>query len=300
MTHDLPTVLVFHSGALGDSVLLWPMLRRWSVSSRVILVTERAKAALAAEELGVGTLPADLPEFAQLWRTPGASDGPPGPLTGPALTLQGERVGRVVSFLTDDAAGIWAANARRAFPNAAIELRPAPIDRRAALCPSVVDERPVLRRVNARGPMVLHVGAGSRSKRWPLERWQALTDRLREGPARDRAGFSPPAITVVAGEVEAEQFDRSERSLFERLKGCFIFDLPSLAALLRSAVLVVGNDSGPTHLAAQLGVRTVALFGPTDPHRWAPIGPWTTVVAPASLEPMTWLSAELVADTIRA
>ncbi len=34
----------------------------------------------------------------------------------------------------------------------------------------------------------------------------------------------------------------------------------------------MGNDSGPTHLAAAVGCPTVALFGPTDPARWAPVG----------------------------
>ena len=34
----------------------------------------------------------------------------------------------------------------------------------------------------------------------------------------------------------------------------------------------VGNDSGVSHLAAALGVPTVALFGPTRPEHWAPRG----------------------------
>ena len=51
-------------------------------------------------------------------------------------------------------------------------------------------------------------------------------------------------------------------------------DLPLrlLAGVLTLADLFVGHDSGVTHLAALLGVPTVALFGPTDPARWAPRG----------------------------
>ena len=41
-------------------------------------------------------------------------------------------------------------------------------------------------------------------------------------------------------------------------------------ALLRGAECVVGGDTGPLHLAAALGTRTVALFGPTDPARNGP------------------------------
>jgi ADP-heptose:LPS heptosyltransferase len=42
----------------------------------------------------------------------------------------------------------------------------------------------------------------------------------------------------------------------------------------------VGNDSGVSHLAAALGVPTIAVFGPTDPTVWAPLGPKVAVVAP--------------------
>lgn len=55
-------------------------------------------------------------------------------------------------------------------------------------------------------------------------------------------------------------------------------DLNILAAVLAQASLFVGNDSGVTHLAASVGTSTVALFGPTDPSRWAPIGPAVQVL----------------------
>ena len=46
-----------------------------------------------------------------------------------------------------------------------------------------------------------------------------------------------------------------------------------LAAVLSRCRLYIGNDSGITHLAAALGVRTIALFLETDPRVWAPRGP---------------------------
>ncbi len=52
----------------------------------------------------------------------------------------------------------------------------------------------------------------------------------------------------------------------------------STARLASAARLFVGADTGPTHLAAAAGVPTVALFGPTDPARFAPIGPNTRLV----------------------
>ena len=49
---------------------------------------------------------------------------------------------------------------------------------------------------------------------------------------------------------------------------------PSLGefmALAKRAVLFIGNESGPMHLAAAAGCRVVAIFR-TDPARWGPLG----------------------------
>lgn len=51
-----------------------------------------------------------------------------------------------------------------------------------------------------------------------------------------------------------------------------------LAAILAQVQGYIGHDSGVTHLAALLGVPTVAMFGPTDEQRWAPRGAHVTVV----------------------
>lgn len=55
-------------------------------------------------------------------------------------------------------------------------------------------------------------------------------------------------------------------------------DLSTLAAIIKNAGLYVGQDSGITHLAAALGVPTVACFGPTDERRWGPRGRHVAVV----------------------
>lgn len=55
-------------------------------------------------------------------------------------------------------------------------------------------------------------------------------------------------------------------------------ELRTLAGVLSHATKFVGHDSGVTHLAALLGVRTVAFFGPTDPDRWAPLGSHVSVL----------------------
>ena len=65
-------------------------------------------------------------------------------------------------------------------------------------------------------------------------------------------------------------------------------DLQTVAGVLAQARLFVGQDSGITHLAGSMGVRTVALFGPTDPARWAPSGAHVTVVQGAPCFCRSW------------
>jgi ADP-heptose:LPS heptosyltransferase len=60
--------------------------------------------------------------------------------------------------------------------------------------------------------------------------------------------------------------------------------LPQLLGEISRARLFIGNDSGITHLAAYIGCPTVALYGPTDPRIWGPIGRRARVIWKARLE----------------
>ena len=71
-------------------------------------------------------------------------------------------------------------------------------------------------------------------------------------------------VEVLLGPVERE------RDLGNDLDSVQPPDLRSLAGLLDRASLFIGNDSGPGHIAAAVGTPTLSLFGPTDPHIWAP------------------------------
>lgn len=72
--------------------------------------------------------------------------------------------------------------------------------------------------------------------------------------------------------------------------------LVSLPALIKRADWVITNDSGPMHLAAALGVRTLALFGPTDPRVCGPypLNAPTNVVVQAPVSDMKLLTAREV------
>lgn len=119
--------------------------------------------------------------------------------------------------------------------------------------------------------VVLHPGSGSPKKNWPLERFVALADRLR---AETRL---TPVFTLGEADGAIARQLRSAASPIAVLPPCSLLDL---AAFLSAAAGYVGNDSGITHLAASLGIPTVALFGPTDPRLWAPRGPHVTVLKP--------------------
>jgi len=124
-------------------------------------------------------------------------------------------------------------------------------------------------------PLVaVHPGTSSRSKRWPLERFIAVVDRLEELGVR---------VVLIGGSEEtagATQLMAQARALPISAVGALT--LRQLAALLRRCVVLVSNDSGPVHVAAAVGTPTVVVFGRTLPgvsaRRWGPWGDGHTVV----------------------
>lgn len=124
---------------------------------------------------------------------------------------------------------------------------------------------------------VIHPFAGSPQKRWPLECFHELARRL----AR-----CMPVEWCAGPEDELSGARRFE-------------DLYDLACWLATARIYIGNDSGPTHLAAAVGTPVVALFGPSDPAVWAPRGPRVTIAAAAALDTLTvYRVASLVRHTL--
>jgi ADP-heptose:LPS heptosyltransferase len=56
-------------------------------------------------------------------------------------------------------------------------------------------------------------------------------------------------------------------------------NLRELASELAVSRVFIGHDSGVTHLAAAIGLPTIALFGWTDPKIWGPLGSQVRIVA---------------------
>lgn len=276
---------VFHAGALGDSVLIWPLLRAMVRGGwRVTLASAGAKARLAAEWMGEPIVPVDIE---QRWITDLFSAGPVEARASADV---------VVSFLhgADDAGReAWCANAAMALgAREVVCVGPPGCASRRAVWErfDVARLGGVLVREGGAG-VVVHVGAGGGGKRWAIERWAEVVRVLRG--RRER-------VDVIAGEVERETFSSSERRVFDEIGGRVIETLDELARTLAGAARMIGADTGPTHLAAQLGVATVALFGPTDPGVWGPVGPRVRVVAPSAATGMAWLTPGAVLDAVDA
>ena len=94
---------------------------------------------------------------------------------------------------------------------------------------------------------VIHPFSGGVRKNWPLANFREVAARLSH-------------VQWLAGPDES-------------LDGSTHFDsLLDVAKRIGGAKLYIGNDSGITHLAAAVGARVIAIFGPTDPRVWAPRG----------------------------
>ncbi|MBF6559334.1 MAG: glycosyltransferase family 9 protein [Candidatus Binataceae bacterium] len=102
-------------------------------------------------------------------------------------------------------------------------------------------------------------GSGSPAKNWPAESFAAVTDSL-------VPRMRPLVILGPAEEAIAPIFAARGLAIMREL------ELGEVAAIARLASGFIGNDSGVTHLAAAAGAPGIAIFGPTDPERWRPIG----------------------------
>ena len=133
-------------------------------------------------------------------------------------------------------------------------------------------ERLAAHRAEHRTLVALHPGANWEHKRWPVERFAALADRLIESRGAQVAITGGPDDAPLA---EAMTSKMRQRALV--LTGDTT--LRELGAVLAETSLVVANDTGVLHVAAALGRPVVALFGPTSPRLTGPLGdPARTIV----------------------
>jgi heptosyltransferase-2 len=118
------------------------------------------------------------------------------------------------------------------------------------------------------------------TKRWPAERFAALSERLTRTLQTHVALFGGPQDRALADAIT-----RTCRTpVFDLVGQTPLQDLP---AYLERCTVVVSNDTGPMHIAAALDKPILALFGPTTPALgFAPYGvPWEEVSVPLPCRP---------------
>jgi ADP-heptose:LPS heptosyltransferase len=111
----------------------------------------------------------------------------------------------------------------------------------------------------------IHPGSGSREKNRPLSDFSTI--------GRDIQKKYDAEILLLIGPAE-ETMEEEMRNAVKGLNPFVAKNLPLrlLSGVLMHCFLYAGNDSGITHLAAAVGIPTVALFRSTDPHVWGPRG----------------------------
>lgn len=123
--------------------------------------------------------------------------------------------------------------------------------------------------------VVIQPGSGGPTKCWCMENFLAIAQEL-----------APEGVEVIflLGPAERDRFSAAMvRDQISRV-ATYLTDLSltQVLALLNCVDGFIGNDSGITHLSAAMGVRTLAVFGPTNPAVYKPIGPEVTVFSSSS------------------
>lgn len=123
--------------------------------------------------------------------------------------------------------------------------------------------------------IAVNAGGGWYTKRWGLERFAALADRL-----VDAFGVR---IILPWGPGQLGDAERLRSLMRREVVVLPPTTLGELAAVLRQVSLMITNDSGPMHIAAAVGTPVLGIYGPTDPGLQGPYGPRHRVVRQESV-----------------
>lgn len=113
--------------------------------------------------------------------------------------------------------------------------------------------------VNVDNYVVFVPGAAQTEKRWPIERFAQLADKIAH-----KFGLS---ILATGSQGEREYIEAISKHVINLAGQTSVREL---VPLMKGASLVISNDTGPGHIAAALGVAVVMIFGPTNPARVCP------------------------------
>ncbi len=183
------------------------------------------------------------------------------------------------------------------------------LERRSYVHITPEDEAYILRLLKEHGVsdgfIVINAGAKSHLKRWTSDGFAAVADRL-VGECKADIVFigakeDEPIVAEVIKKMKHKPHNFTTKTNVRQLGG-----------LLKRAKLLITNDSAPLHLGCAMGTKVLAIFGPTDPKKYGPIGefdqvinrklscsPCEVAVCKLNYECMTLITADDVFDSAR-
>ncbi|MEK9142650.1 MAG: glycosyltransferase family 9 protein [Nitrospirota bacterium] len=132
--------------------------------------------------------------------------------------------------------------------------------------------------------VLVHPGSGSVHKQLEPRRMASLIEGLWE------KGMYP---LILEGPADQDAVAHALHFVSRAPLVLRDLDLSQLAGVFPQVALYIGHDSGVTHLSAVLGVPTIALFGPTDHHRWAPHGKHVTILRGSPCICESWATVKM-------
>ena len=278
-------ILIIRPGALGDTLMILPSLANISEQWTVTFVGRRpgldfirdfVKCSMDVEGPGWHRIFLEKPTLERL------------PVLGTDVA---------VAFFSDKD-GVIERNLNNYFPHTPIHLFPSlpeegerthiarylsrclktagfPVDPSSALETAL--NRPLIRikhPLRRRNKVVAHPGSGGQDKNHPHGFWVKLLVRLVKEP-----DFQKVTPMVLVGPAERPLYSFFKKNL-ESIGGEISYcpDKKTLIRLLGNAHLYLGHDTGTTHLAAMLGIPTIALFKKNNVAQWHPLGPVVRVI----------------------
>lgn len=275
------SVVLVRTGGLGDVILLLPTIRalRAAGLSPWICAPLRHAEAVVGPGDAEGCIDWESPQVAGWLGGRADDDAGPGNLDRFGVAVVFSRQEALIQRFERSAAVVLRRDPQPAPGRHAADwyleaVRPllpaaAPTPSLMEPCRPTPEERREAARILGLLPprfLAIHPGSGSKRKNWPTAWFGALADALRAGGR----------WLLVAGPAES-----SEAALLRSWPEVILADSLHprvLGAILSQSGTYVGNDSGVSHLAGAWGAPTLALFGPTDPGTWAPVGPFVRIV----------------------
>ena len=293
-------ILVVRPGAIGDTLLTFPLLRALKTRERDVHITFVSNPAVLplAQQFGIADAVFNYAalEWSELFSQNGIR----------SAFMQGiaQPTDRTICWVRDpddvvqhnlSAAGITDVTIAPGRP-----IEPSKIHIVTYLARTIgmtLTEQERLQPFSA-GPMndtqrvAIHPGSGGAAKCWPIEYFAALITALWQQAI---------PVLLLAGPADTERLSLLMQLLSSPPASALLelvvnAPLVEVAARLQECRSYLGNDSGVTHLAAMLGLPTVVLFGPSNPTVWRPIGLEVYVLHEPVLEQ---LSVEVVLNMMK-